>query len=203
MKDDAYANVSGSNIELRDPRRSPSNRPCQSVDCWEPLPGLLHAAVGLSPFLTHLDQYLGRVPATLLHLVAFGGARREAGKGDERGWYEDHLAHGHFLQKSWGAVGRVGVENQFHFPLLQGGRTASCPVLLNRPRGRGLGEHTGHGGGLDAGASRKWFYQPDSTFLPMPLDKRRSAQGEHACERETKPKTGFWQKWQRENDNHG
>lgn len=128
---------------------------------------------------------------------------QEGGWEGGRGWYEDHLAHGHFLQKSWGAVGGVGVKNQFHFPLLQGGRTPSCPVLLNRPRGRGLGEHTGHSGGLDAGASRKWYYQPDSTFLPMPLDKRRSAQGEHACERETKPKTGFWQKWQRENDNHG
>lgn len=163
----------------------------------------------LSPFLTHLDQYLGRVPATLLHLVAFGDARREAGKGDEAGMRTTlthnltfSLAHGHFLQKSWGAVGGVGVENQFHFPLLQGGRIPSCPVLLNRPRGRGLGEHTRHSGGLDDGVSRKWYYQPDSTFLPMPLDKRKSAQGEHACERETKPKTGFWQKWQRENDNH-
>lgn len=165
--------------------------------------------MGLSPFLTHLDQYLGRVPATLLHLVAFRGARREAGKGDKAGMRTTlthnltfSLAHGHFLQKSWGAVGRVGVENQFHFPLLQGGRIPSCPVLLNRPRGRGLGEHTGHSGGLDDGASRKWYYQPDSTYLPMPLDKRKSAQGEHTCERETKPKTGFWQKWQRENDNH-
>lgn len=165
--------------------------------------------MGLSPFLTHLDQYLGRVPATLLYLVAFRGARREAGEGDEAGMRTTlthnptfSLAHGHFLQKFWGAVGGVGVENQFHFPLLQGGQIPSCPVLPNRPRGRGLGEHTGHSGGLHDGVSRKWYYQPDSTFHPMPLDKRKSAQGEHACERETKPKTGFWQKRQRENDNH-
>lgn len=137
-----------------------------------------------------LPHTSGPVPATLLHLVAFRGARREAGNGDKAGMRTTlthnltfSLAHGHFLQKSWGAVGRVGVENQFHFPLLQGGRIPSCPVLLNRPRGRGLGEHTGHSGGLDDGASRKWYYQPDSTFLPMPLDKRKSAQGEHACER--------------------
>lgn len=140
--------------------------------------------MGLSPFLAHLDQHLGRVPTTLLHLVAFGGARREAWEGDEAGVRNTlthnltyRLAHGPFLQKSWGAVGGEEVENQFHFPLLRGGRIPSCPVLPNRPRGRGLGEHTGHSGGFDDGVSRKWYYQADSTFHPVPLDKRKSAQG--------------------------
>lgn len=120
-----------------------------------------------------------------------GGARGDAGEGDEAGVRTTlthnltfRLAHGHFLQKSWGAVGGVGVENQFHFPLLRGGRIPSCPVLPNGPRGRGLGEHTGHRGGFDHGVSRKWCYQADSTFHPMPLDKRKSAQGGHTRVRE-------------------
>lgn len=136
-----------------------------------------------------------------------GRGRREVGEGDEAGVRTTlthnltfKLAHGHFLQNSWGAVGGGGVENQFCFPLLQGGRVPSCPVLPNgnhatRPRRCGLGE-PGTVGGLSTCLSNVIINQTP-WFIPR-LWTKGNQRREYMRVRKTKPKTGFWQKWQRE-----
>lgn len=78
----------------------------------------------------------GGMPTTLTHNLTF------------------RLAHGHFLQNSWGAVGGVRVKSWFRLALLQGGQVPSCPVLRNSklvitegdPGGCGLGAHGAHTG---------------------------------------------------------